>query len=84
MKNFLRAFVFVLLGSTAVATAQTVEVKVKNQRIVGTEFFFDLYLEKTAGDTVLLGYSDFVITNLFPAASWSSLVINYVTGSNNF
>lgn len=84
MKNFLRAFVFVLLGSTAVATAQTVEVKVKNQRIVGTEFFFDVYLEKTAGDTVLLGYSDIVITNLYPAANWSSPAINYVTGSNNF
>ncbi len=79
------ALTFVLFAVLGVETnAQNVEVKIKNQRIVGNEFFFDVYLEKTGVGDLYLGYSDFVLTNILPAGAFSSPVITYTTGTNAF
>lgn len=67
------------------ASAQTVEVKIKNQYIKGTEFFFDVYLEKTAGDTILMGYADIVIDNaILNNGGFVNPALDYVSGTNNF
>jgi len=85
MKKLLLAFTLTLIGGSMLASAQTVEVKIKNQYIKGTEFFFDVYLEKTAGDTILMGYADIVIDNsILNNGGFVTPALNYVTGTNAF
>lgn len=85
MKKLLLAFTLFLIGGSMLASAQTVEVKIKNQYIKGTEFFFDVYLEKTGGDSILMGYADIVIDNsILTNGGFVSPTLNYVTGSNAF
>lgn len=85
MKKLLLAFTLFLVGGAMLASAQTVEVKIKNQYIKGTEFFFDVYLEKTGGDSILMGYADIVIDNaILTNGGFVNPALNYVTGSNAF
>ena len=65
MKNLLTIFVFIFVSNALLGQVE-VELTIENQTVVGTDFFFDLYLTRTAtnpgaGD-LYLGNADFVLT----------------------
>lgn len=70
MKKILTSLL--MLSATFGLTAQSVEVEVKNQEVIGTDFYFDLFVTGTSGADHL-GNSDFVFT--FNNANFSSPVI---------
>ncbi len=61
-----------MLSATFGLTAQSIEVEVKNQEVIGTDFYFDLYVTGTSGADHL-GNSDFVFS--FNNSNFSSPVI---------
>ncbi len=81
MKRSLLFFVSVLVlaWSFDVVRAQTVEVTVANQHVVGTDFIFDVYMQATVG-TVYLGSCDLVLQ--FNSANFTSPAITAINDNS--
>jgi hypothetical protein len=71
--------VLALLGFTQAQAQVTANLKVRNQRIVGSTYYFDLYIERTGSNDLYLGNSDFVFT--FDNSNFSSPTFSYVGSS---
>jgi hypothetical protein len=65
-------FIIVILFPVYLSAQVEVELTIENQTVVGTDFFFDIFLKKTATSTgdLFLGNADFVLT--FNRANFSS------------
>ncbi|TNE80943.1 MAG: hypothetical protein EP332_05520, partial [Bacteroidetes bacterium] len=72
---------FAGLFSTFKSTnAQGIQLDIRNQHYVGSDFYFDVYMVRTSGQ-VHLGNADFVMT--YNHANFSSPVLTMVTGTSN-
>jgi hypothetical protein len=71
--------ILALLGFVQAQAQVTVDLKVRNQRIVGSTYYFDLYMERTGSNDLYLGNSDFVFT--FDNSNFSSPTFSYVSSS---
>jgi len=61
--------ILILLGSLTFAQ-DSADLTIENQNVVGTDFFFDIYLTRTGTNDLYLGTSDFVLT--FNAAAFTN------------
>ena len=53
--------ILILLGNLTFAQVSA-DLTIENQQVVGTDFFFDIYLTRTGTNDLYLGTSDFVLT----------------------
>jgi hypothetical protein len=78
----LRAFpllILALLGFVQAQAQVTADLKIRNQRIVGSTYYFDLYIERTGSNNLFLGNADFVFT--FDNSNFSSPTFSYTASS---
>jgi len=61
--------ILILFGSLTFAQVSA-DLTIENQQVVGTDFFFDIYLTRTGTNDLYLGTSDFVLT--FNAAAFTN------------
>ncbi|GMU97224.1 hypothetical protein [Ignavibacterium album] len=71
MKNLL---MIIVILNTAIYGQVSADLTIENQQAVGTDFFFDIYLTRTAIEDVYLGTADFVLT--FNSAAFTSPVVS--------
>lgn len=62
MKIFLTTVNIILLFVTTIFPQVSADLTIENQQVVGTEFFFDIYLTRTGTNDLYLGTADFVLT----------------------
>lgn len=66
MNKIIKLFLLILFGFTLnIRTAYSqvvVEITIENQEVVGTDFFFDIYLRATSVDNLYLDNADFRLT----------------------
>jgi hypothetical protein len=62
--------ILVCLFIVSLAFAQTFELTVQNQHVLGTDFVFDIYMLRTGGTNLYLGNADLVLT--FNSGNFSS------------
>lgn len=53
--------IIISLGSLAIAQVSA-DLTIANQQVVGTDFFFDIYITRTGTNDLYLGTADFVLT----------------------
>lgn len=71
MKKF---FLIIGILSAVIYGQVSADLTVENQQVIGTDFFFDLYLTRTATNDLYLDNADFVFT--FDAVNFSSPVFS--------
>ena len=69
MKKYFIAFLL-LFGFECTYSQVTFEAKVMNQQVIGTDFYFDIYLTRTGTNDLYLGNVDFILT--FNSAAFTS------------
>ena len=57
-----KLFLILLLLSTLTFSQVSADLTIENQQVVGTDFFFDIYLTRTGTNDLYLGTADFVLT----------------------
>jgi hypothetical protein len=55
-------FCALLLGVSNIYGQVTFEATIQNQSVVGTDFFFDIYLQRTGSNDLYLGNAQFILT----------------------
>ncbi|MCU0333160.1 MAG: hypothetical protein MUC75_07385 [Ignavibacteriaceae bacterium] len=62
MKKLILTLCVLLLFAGTMFSQVSVDLTIENQQVVGTDFFFDIYLTRTGTNDVYLGNADFVLT----------------------
>jgi hypothetical protein len=68
-----KLFMIVAILSTVIYGQVSADLNIENQQVVGTDFFFDLYLTRTGTNDLYLGDADFILT--FDAINFNSPVL---------
>jgi hypothetical protein len=68
-----KLFMIIIILSSVLYGQVSADLTIENQQVVGTDFFFDIYLTRTATEDVYLGTADFVLT--FNSVAFTSPVI---------
>ena len=77
MNQLFTIIIVILLSTGTILPQLTAVLTIENQEVVGSEFFFDLYLRTSnASDSIFLGNSDFVLS--FDVGNFSSPVFSAV------
>jgi len=71
MKNLL---MIIVILNAAMYGQVSADLTIENQQVVGTDFFFDIYLTRTGTNDLYLGNADFVLT--FDAVNFNSPVLS--------
>ncbi len=59
----MKKFLLIILILTGINYGQvSADLTIENQQVVGTDFFFDLYLTRTGTNDLFLGNADFILT----------------------
>lgn len=70
MKTLTTALCALLFFAGTMFPQVTADLTIENQNVVGTDFFFDIYLTRTGTNDLYLGNADFVLT--FTVANFNS------------
>jgi hypothetical protein len=74
--------VIVICSTITIQGQVSCDLTIENQTVVGTDFYFDLYLRRTGTEEFYLGTCDFVLT--FNYAAFTNPVISKVSALSNW
>ena len=79
MKKLTTTLCALLLFGGTLFPQVTADLTIENQQVVGTDFFFDIYLTRTGTNNLYLGSADFVLT--FAVGNFNSPTLSKVGSS---